>query len=111
MHEVDELDGRKTPLAVHTDERGAFFVRMHMSKRGMTAGDLASAMLLAGIENAPSRQTIERVVRENAVPRGRHQRAIAEFFLGAEKADPTVIWRVPVQRQVRRRASSAAAAA
>lgn len=92
--EVERVQQRKTPLPVRTDERAAFAVRMHMGRRGLTSGGLADEMLLAGITDAPSRQTIDRIIGENAVPRRRHQRALAEFFFGPDKADPTRIWKV-----------------
>jgi hypothetical protein len=84
---------RRTPAPVHTDTRAAFALRVLMLKRGYSEQGLADAMLLAGIENAPARSTIARIVREGGVPHRRHQRALAEFFYGPE-ADPTRIWKM-----------------
>lgn len=77
---------RKTPSPVRTDARAAFALRVLMDTRGLSSQGLADAMYLAGFVDAPARSTIDRIVRENAVPQARHRRALDEFFYGADTA-------------------------
>jgi hypothetical protein len=84
---------RKTPAPVHVDKRAAFAIRVLMGQRGLSPQRLADAMFLAGIEDAPCRSTISRIIREGAEPHEGNKRALAEFFYGPG-ADPTRIWKV-----------------
>lgn len=81
---------RKTPAPATVDKKGAWVLRVLMSRRGLSDQGLADAMLIKGIADAPARSTISRITREAAVPQKRHQRAIAEFF----ERDSTTIWKV-----------------
>lgn len=72
------------------DARAAFVLRVLMEREGYSPQGLVDAMLVAGCEHVPSRATVDRVLRDGAVPQRRYRASIARF-LGRE-AD--TVWRV-----------------